>query len=165
MTRFTALPVIAAQNIGAHKWDRVESVARTGVAYCILLTGSIALLVQIFGKQAYELLLPADLSAVNSAVHITQITIWSTVFVGITFVLFAISAANGAVIAPLCILTATFLVVRVPMAEMLQDMWRADELWWSFPISSIFGFVLAWIYYGYRSSWKMRAGAGPHAAY
>src|SRR5882762_1135539 len=40
-----AVSAMAAQNVGARKWDRVKSIAGVGVVYSILLTGSIVLVI------------------------------------------------------------------------------------------------------------------------
>jgi len=54
-----AVSSMAAQNVGARKWDRVASVARVGVVYALLLTGSVILVLELFGSHAYSLFLPA----------------------------------------------------------------------------------------------------------
>jgi len=68
-------------------------------------------------------------------------------------VLFGVTRATGAVIAPLLIATLSVLVVRFPLAETLLDIWHANAIWWSFPISSALEVVLAGLYYKY-GSWR-----------
>src|SRR5262249_61053603 len=49
---------MAAQNVGARKWDRVASIARVGVLYSVLLTGTVIMLLELFAGHAYALFLP-----------------------------------------------------------------------------------------------------------
>ncbi len=63
---------------------------------------------------------------------------------------------------PLLILTVTLLLVRFPVAAMLEGRYGADAIWWSFPVSSALSAVLAVIYYkfgGWRAA-RMMAGIG-----
>ena len=146
---------MAAQNVGARKWDRVASIARVGVVYALLLTGSIVLLLELFASHAYALFLPVDSAAMQASAHINRIATPSFVFFGITLVLFGVVRATGAVMAPLITLTIALLAVRVPLAQAFTERLGADSVWWSFPISSAFAALLAIGYYklgGWRSA-------------
>ena len=142
-----AVSSMAAQNIGAQKWDRVASIARVGILYQFLLTGSIVLLIEAFATAALGLFLPADSNALHIALHLNRIGAWSFVFFGISIVLFGVVRANGAVIAPLLILVFALLGVRFPLALMLRERWHEDAIWWSFPLSSFVAVLLAIGYY------------------
>src|SRR5882762_3704603 len=100
---------MAAQNVGARKWDRVASVARVGVVYALLLTGSVILVLELFGSHAYSLFLPAGSPAMEVSTHINRIATPSFIFFGITLVLFGVVRATGAVMAPLISLTVALL--------------------------------------------------------
>jgi Na+-driven multidrug efflux pump len=67
--------------------------------------------------------------------------------------LFGVTRATGAVVAPLLIAIASLLFVQFPLAVTLLDRWQADAIWWSFPISSALGIVLAGLYYRY-GGWR-----------
>ena len=144
---------MAAQNVGARKWDRVGSIARVGVVYALLLTGSVVAVLEILDTRAYSLFLPAGSAAMQAATHINRIATPSFVFFGITLVLFGVVRATGAVMAPLLTLTIALLAVRVPLAEGFIDRWGADSVWWSFPVSSAFAAGLAILYYNY-GGWR-----------
>ncbi len=148
-----AVSAMAAQNVGAQKWDRVRATARVGVLYSVVLTGSIVLLIEIANKHALGLFLPPGSEALNIGSHINRLVTWSFVFFGVSMVLFGVVRATGAVIAPLLILTFTLLIVRFPAAEMLQSKFQADAIWWSFPISSALATLLSVIYYKY-GGWR-----------
>jgi len=166
-----AVSSMAAQNIGAQKWDRVASTARVGVVYQLVLTGSLVLLIQLLSTHALGVFLPPNSAALAIAAHLNVIVSWSFVFFGITLVLFGVVRANGAVMVPLAILTITLLGIRFPLAYALLDRLQADSIWWSFPVSSAVAVVLAVLYYkshGWREARMISPGAtaaaGAHAA-
>ena len=158
-----AVSAMAAQNVGAQKWDRVRATARVGVLFSVILTGSIVLLIEILDKHALGMFLPPASEALNIGSHINHLVTWSFVFFGVSMVLFGVVRATGAVIMPLVILTFTLLLVRFPAAAILEAKYDADAIWWSFPVSSLLAAVLAVIYYkwgGWRSA-RMLAGIAP----
>jgi putative MATE family efflux protein len=148
-----AVSSMAAQNVGARKWDRVASIARVGVVYALLLTGSVILVLELFGSHAYSLFLPAGSPAMEVSTHINRIATPSFIFFGITLVLFGVVRATGAVMVPLVTLTVALLGVRVPLAGAFIDRLGSDSVWWSFPLSSGFAAALAVLYYKY-GGWR-----------
>jgi putative MATE family efflux protein len=152
---------MAAQNVGARKWDRVKSIARVGVVYSVLLTGSIVLVIEILDTHAFRLFLPEGSEALRLATHLNRVVTWSFMFFGVSMVLFGVVRATGAVMAPLFVLTISLLVVRFPLAEAFLDRFQADAIWWSFPISSALSAVLAVLYYKYGGWRTARMVGGP----
>ena len=144
---------MAAQNVGAGKWDRVASIARVGVVYAVLITGTVILVLEVSATHAYALFLPIGSAAMEVSTHINRIATPSFVFFGITLVLFGIVRATGAVMAPLIFLTIALLCVRIPLATAFIDRWGADSVWWSYPLSSAFATALALVYYKY-GGWR-----------
>jgi len=144
---------MAAQNVGARKWDRVRSIARVGVLYSVVLTGSVILLIELLDERAFGLFLQSGSAAMATAHHINRLATPSFIFFGISIVLFGVVRATGAVMAPLITLTVSLLLVRIPLAEAFMDRWEADSIWWSFPISSALSAVLAILYYRY-GGWR-----------
>jgi putative MATE family efflux protein len=144
---------MAAQNVGAGKWDRVSSIARVGVVYAVLLTSTVILVLEVSAEHAYALFLPWGSAAMEVSSHINRIATPSFVFFGITLVLFGIVRATGAVMAPLIFLTVSLLCVRIPLATAFIDRWGADSVWWSYPLSSAFATALALAYYKY-GGWR-----------
>jgi putative MATE family efflux protein len=152
---------MAAQNVGARKWDRVKSIARVGVVYSLLLTGSMVLVIEILDTHAFRLFLPEGSEALHIATHLNRVVTWSFTFFGVSMVLFGVVRATGAVMAPLFVLTISLLVVRFPLAEALLDKYQVDAIWWSFPISSALSAVLAMLYYKYGGWRTARMVGGP----
>ncbi|CAN7481975.1 MATE family efflux transporter [Acidovorax sp. LjRoot118] len=148
-----AVSSMAAQNVGAGRWDRVEQIARAGVLFNLLLTGALVLLLYGADRYALGLFLPGDSGAIGVAVHINNVASWSFVLFGVTIVIFGVVRATGAVLPPLIILFISMLLVRVPFAWGLQDAWGAEAVWWSFPLGSVTSVVLAGLYYRY-GGWR-----------
>jgi putative MATE family efflux protein len=142
-----AVSSMAAQNIGAQKWHRISSITRMGVIYQLALTGTMVLVVNVFCRSALGLWLPPGSQSIEIGVHMNNIVTWSFVFFGISMVLFGVVRANGAVVAPLIVLSISLLGIRFPLALVLMDRLHADAIWWSFPASSFLAVVLAMAYY------------------
>jgi Na+-driven multidrug efflux pump len=144
---------MTAQNVGAGKWNRVTAIARVGVLYSVLLTGSVVLAIELLNTWVFALFLPADSNALAIASHMNRIVTPSFIFFGISLTLFGVVRATGAVIAPLIILTIALLVVRFPFAEAFLGRYQVDAVWWSFPVSSLLAAALAVLYYRY-GDWR-----------
>jgi Na+-driven multidrug efflux pump len=156
-----AVSAMAAQNVGARKWDRVNSIARVGVVFSVVLTGSMVLVIELLDTHAFQLFLPAGSEALRQASHLNHVVTWSFVFFGFSMVLFGVVRATGAVMAPLFVLTIALLVVRIPLAAALIGRYQVDAVWWSFPISSALAAVLAVLYYKYGGWRSARMAGGP----
>jgi Na+-driven multidrug efflux pump len=106
-------------------------------------------------RHALELFLPSDGGAIETAVHLNKVVLWSFAFFGMSMVLFGVVRATGAVLPPLYILIVSLWCIRVPFAYALLDRWHAEAIWWSFPLASVTSLVMASAYYrfgGWRAS-------------
>src|SRR6185437_9748514 len=149
---------MAAQNVGAEKWDRVGKVAGTGVLFNFLMVGALVTIVHVFNKSALSLFLPANGAALAVSAHLNAIVVWSFLFFGTSIVLFGVVRATGAVMPPLIILVISLWLIRVPFAFSVLSRWHADAIWWSFPISSVISMILAIAYYRFGGWRKVRMG-------
>jgi putative MATE family efflux protein len=156
-----AVSAMAAQNVGAQKWERVNAIARVGVVFSVAITGTIVLIIELLDTTAFQIFLPTGSLALQMATHLNHVVTWSFIFFGVSMVLFGVVRATGAVMAPLFILTVALLVVRFPLAEMLISRYQIDAIWWSFPISSALAAVLAILYYKYGGWRTARMAGGP----
>lgn len=154
-----AVSSMAAQNVGAGRWDRVGRIAGAGVLFNLLLTGCVVALIDALNAHALGLFLPAG-PALEIARHLNVIGSPSFVFFGISMVLFGVVRATGAVVPPLLSLFFALWLVRLPFASLLLPVWGADAIWWSFPLSAIIAASLAIAYYrwgGWRRARMTRA--------
>jgi putative MATE family efflux protein len=153
-----AVSSMAAQNVGAGRWDRVGKVAVTGITFNFVVGGALIALVYLLDRHALALFLPSTGAAIDIAVHLNAIVLWSFILFGTSFVLFGVVRATGAVMAPLVMLVISLWCVRVPFAFSMLDRWHADAIWWSFPFASVISAVLATLYYRYGGWRNVRLG-------
>jgi putative MATE family efflux protein len=157
-----AVSAMAAQNIGAGKWERVSTITRAGVVQALLITGVLVVLLAIADKPALALFLGVHSSALPTARHIQILATWSFLMMGVTMVLFGTVRANGAVVGPLIILAIGLIPVRLGFALGAYHWLKADALWLSFPVSSIANMILAIAFY-LQGGWrKARMGIVQH---
>jgi len=155
-----AVSSMAAQNIGAGQWQRVSDIARHGLLFNFLLSGLPVFLIYMVETQAVGLFLPPNSPAIEIAVRMNHIILWSYPLFGISTVLSGAVRATGAVMMPLAVLVVAMLGVRQPLAEYGWAHWGADGVWWSFSISAIVAAILSSAYY-LGGSWRsatMRVG-------
>lgn len=148
-----AVSAMAAQNIGAGRWDRVARITRIGIIYNIGMTGALVVLLTIVDRAALGLFLGSDSPAIPLAAHIHLLGGWSFIFFGVSLVLFGTMRANGAVIAPLVILFISMYPVRLGFVYFAYPVFGADVLWLSFPLGSLVSTACAiWVYR--RGGWR-----------
>jgi putative MATE family efflux protein len=142
-----ACSAMAAQNIGAGKWDRVNAITRSGILYNLVITGLLVILLIIFDRAALALFLGGGSPAMPIAQHIQMLATWSFVMFGVTMIIFGTVRANGAVFGPLIILFIGLYPVRLGFALGAYGWLGADAIWWSFTVSSLANMALAIAFY------------------
>jgi putative MATE family efflux protein len=150
---------MAAQNIGAGRWERVDQVARSGVLSGLVVTGLLALLLYAFNDQVLSILLPASSPAIPLAHHINTRILWGFVMFSVTFALSGVVRSTGAVWWPMAILVVSMVGVRIPFAALLSPRFGADAVWWSFPLGTATSALLTTAYYlhgGWRRARMLR---------
>ena len=147
MSLGAAVSAMAAQNIGAGRWDRVDRIARSGLAMNLLLTGGLVAIVALLDRYALGLFLGNDADGIAIGARINLLASWSFILFGLTMVLSATVRANGAVVAPLVIMAIALFPVRIGFAAGLLPVLGPDALWWSFPVGSFVSMVLTAAYY------------------
>jgi putative MATE family efflux protein len=141
-----AVTSMAAQNVGAGRWDRIDGIAWTGVGFNVALTGTLVAAVYLFSGTTLGLFL-RDPQAIDVARHVNAIAVWSFLLMGASMVLGGVMRSTGAVIPPLVILVVAFWGVRFPFAWLMQGTLAADAIWWSFPVGGAVSVVLTMAYY------------------
>jgi putative MATE family efflux protein len=144
---------MAAQNIGAGKWHRVELIARSGVLTSLAVTGGVVALIYLLGDTTLHIFLPGDSPALPIARHINLMILWSLALFSISFALSGIVRATGAVVAPLVILIISMWLIRIPFAMALIPRLHEEAIWWSFPLGTITSSGLTWLYFRY-GKWR-----------
>jgi len=158
-----AVSAMAAQNIGAGKWERVGRITGSGIGYNLLITGLLVVLLAIADRPALALFLGGDSPALPIARHIQLLATWSFLLFGVTIIIFGTVRANGAVIGPLVILTIGLFPVRLGFALGAYGWLGADALWLSFPVASFANMAMALAFYWHGGWRKARMMAPPSA--
>jgi putative MATE family efflux protein len=148
-----AVSAMAAQNIGAGKWDRLSEVTRSGVIYTLLITGALIVILTLADRSVLALFMGSGSPALPIARHIHLLATWNFLLFGVTMVLIGTVRANGAVWAPLIILAIGLVGARFGWIFATYGWLGADSLWTSFPVSSFVNMALAIAYY-LGGSWK-----------
>jgi putative MATE family efflux protein len=151
-----SMSAMAAQNIGAGQWDRVNKIALRGCALSFMITAAMALFVYALGEAPLRLFLPDGGEALQIAWTINEVVLWNWPIIAITFGLFAIVRANGVMLPSAIIFAITMWGLRLPFANMLQPVLGSAAIWWSFPVGTIASAALAFAYY-HLSAWRQHA--------
>ena len=150
-----SMSAMAAQNIGANQWDRVEYIAWRGCALAMFCTAVITLIMYLLGDNLLKLFLPGGGQSLIVAREINNIVLWSWPIIAITFGLFAIVKANGVMLPSALIFAITMWGLRIPFATVLQPLLGASAIWWSFPLGVIASAALAYAYYRF-GNWRQQ---------
>lgn len=138
---------MAAQNIGAGFWDRIDKIAIAGVIMNIVVTGVFVLAVTIPDRLMLGFFLGSDTASIEIGRHINLLAGWSFILFAITMTLTAAPRANGATMIPLLIIVISLIPGRLGAAYLLGPVLGPDALWWSFSIGSAIALILTIAYY------------------
>ncbi|HLZ79477.1 MAG TPA: MATE family efflux transporter [Sphingomonas sp.] len=142
-----AVSAMAAQNIGANLWGRVDAITRSGILSNLVVTGVLILLVTLVDRPVLALFLGGDSPALPIARHIHLVASWSFLMFGVTMVIFGTVRANGSVIAPLVILFVAMFPIRLGFVFALLPHIGREALWWTMPLGSFASMVMALAHY------------------
>jgi len=150
-----AVTSMAAQNIGAGRWDRVNRIAGVGIGFNVLLTGALVLVLLAFNRETVSLFVTEG-GAIEIGMHINNVTLWSFIIFGIFNVQAGVVRSAGAVMAPLVFAFISLMVIRTPLAAWLGHAFGLDAVWWCFPASFTMAALLNTFYYKYGGWRKAR---------
>lgn len=155
----SAVSAMAAQNIGANRWDRVGKIAWAGIGINIAMSAGLLGLMTLFARPIFGLFLPEAPNAINIAIHINHMIGWTFVVMGVSMVVTFLVRANGAVLMPLLILIFSAVVIRFSLGYGLYGNMGADAIWWAFIATSVTSMVLSVLYYLY-GGWRTMSPIG-----
>ena len=162
-----AVSAMAAQNIGAGRWDRLGEIAKSGVLITSVVTAVMATAILLLDHRVLALFLQADGAALPIAEHINRVAIWSWLVLGVSMIPGSIVRASGAVMVPLLILIVSIFPVRLGFAYGFEPHYGPDAIWWSMIVGAIASFAMTVCYYrwgGWRNVRLLEKGHVPPAA-
>jgi putative MATE family efflux protein len=149
----SAVSAMAAQNIGAGKWDRISRIAWAGSGINIVMTVVIIAVFTVAAQPILGLFLKDGSKAIPIAIHVNNVIGWSYILMNVSMVLTFLVRANGAIVAPLIFLIVSAIGVRFGIGFGLYASYGADAIWWAFIAASVVSFGLSVGYYWY-GSWR-----------
>jgi Na+-driven multidrug efflux pump len=148
-----AVSAMAAQNIGAGLWDRVNSITRIGIVQTLVITAALIVALTLADRTVLALFMGGGSPALPIARHIHVLATWNFLLFGVMMVLFGTMRANGAVWIPMIVLAVGMLPVRFGYIFATYHWLHADAIWTSFPVTSFINLVLAIAFY-LHGGWK-----------
>jgi putative MATE family efflux protein len=148
-----AVSAMAAQNIGAGRWDRVGRITGIGIIQTLAITAAMIIALTLADRTVLSLFMGSDSPALPIARHIHMVATWNFLLFGVMMVLFGTVRANGAVWIPLVVLAVGMVPVRFGYIFATYHWLHADAIWSSFPVTSFINLAIAIGFY-VHGGWK-----------
>ena len=138
-----AVNAMAAQNIGAGRWDRVTQVTRAGVAWNVGIMAAISGVLLLWAGPLVAMFVRDPGSLAFGASYLRTIALFYP-FIGLNFIFNGVVRSSGAMMQVLVLNIISLWVLRVPLAHWLANMHGepgiALGIGISFLVSSLFSF-------------------------
>jgi putative MATE family efflux protein len=141
-----AASILGAQAIGAGRSHLLGSIAKTGIALNLLLTGTLVIIGLFFSRSIIGLFI-TDYLVVDMAKTLLDIMLWSSVIMGMSMVLSGLMRASGEVVIPTAITMFCILCIEIPTAWTLSNSYGINGIWASYPITFLAMLALQTTYY------------------
>lgn len=148
-----AVSAMAAQNMGAGRWDRVGRIAYFGIGYLLLMTCVMLAIMLAFHEPLLAMFVGSGSPVIPVAWHMQLLASGSFILFGCSMVLFGVLRANGVVVVPLLIMVFNLFAVRLGFYYAAYPSIGADAIWLSYPVGSAFSLIAAAAYY-WQGGWK-----------
>lgn len=161
----TAMTTYAGQNIGAGRMDRTEKGTRSGMKMGLGVSVVLVGLILLFGRYLMEMFTSTP-EVIEIGMRMLHILAVGYVAMAVTQILSGTMRGAGDTMTPMWISVITTVVIRVPIAYLLEFITRpaggvmgsgpSDPLYFSLLISWVMGAVLTVIAYA-RGKWKKKS--------
>lgn len=148
----SAVNSMSGQNIGIHKWDRVDLIARYAMMINTVVMLVIAILLVLSADFGVGLFLDDEASRSFGAQYLRAIAFLFP-FLGINFVLNGIVRASGAMVQVLVLNLISFWILRYPLTYFFSYLWGEAGIGLGMAASFILSSAVAALYYRY-GKWK-----------
>ncbi|WP_035712581.1 MATE family efflux transporter [Salibacterium aidingense] len=142
----SAITSMSGQNIGAHRWDRVNDIAKSG----LILIFSVALTISTIVFVSADLLMGMfvdDEETIAFGAEYLRIVAFFYPFLGINFVLNGIVRSSGAVLQVLVLNIISFWALRFPLAWLFSSIFGETGIGIGVGCSFILSSVAAALYF------------------
>ena len=139
-----AVNAMAAQNIGAQKWQRVAQISRVGVIYAISVMLALACVLFIWAEPLVGLFLQDEGSVAFGKTYLRTLAFFYP-FIGLNFIFNGVARGAGAMFQVLMLNIISLWVLRVPLVywaiSFYGDSGVALGIGFSFMLSCLFSFA------------------------
>ncbi len=159
----TAMTTFAGQNVGAGKYERVETGSKQGTWIAVFFATIITAIILIFGH-ILMFAFTDTASLVYLSMNMMKIIAVGYIAMAVTQSLSGVMRGAGDTMTPMWISIITTVIIRVPLAYIVSFMTKSSELpngrWECIPISLVaswlLGALLTYVFYK-RGKWKNKA--------
>ena len=159
----TAMTTYAGQNVGAKKYDRVNSGAKQGTWIAVGVSAVITGLILIFGKYLMSIF-TATPELVDLSMNLMRVLAFGYIAMAVTQSLSGVMRGAGDTMTPMWISLVTTVGIRVPVAYLISWMTRAPGLpngsfyciSVSLLVSWLLGAAITAFFYG-RGKWREKS--------
>lgn len=141
-----AASIFAAQAIGARRFDEVEHVTRTALIMNTVVTGGLVLIAYLFSEHLVRLFI-TDPEVISLTENLLHIVLWSCIVYGYGTVLSAVMRASGVVLMPMLLSIGAIVVVEIPAALLLSQVYGLPGVWIGYTLSFCSLLLLQAAYY------------------
>lgn len=152
MTLGTAVTSMAGQNIGAKRWDRVNSIAKNGLGLILTVTFTISSMVFIFAGFLISLFVQDAETVAFGKVYVQSIAFFYP-FLGINFVLNGIIRASGAMFQVFILNIISFWILRYPLSYLVSSWFGEIGIAFGMGISLVISSIICICYYRF-GGWR-----------
>ena len=152
-----AASIFAAQAIGARRNADVEKVTNTALLMNTFVTGGLVLTAYLFSEHLVAVFI-TDPEVIALTERLLHIVLWSTIVFGYGSIFSAVMRASGDVLIPMGLSLVAIVVVEVPAALLLSQVFGLDGVWIGYSLSfSTLLLLQASYYYGFWRKKEIKA--------
>jgi len=142
----TAVNAMAAQNIGARKWQRVSQISNMGVRYNMAVMLSVAAILFIWAEPLVRLFIH-DHESVQFGTLYLQIIAFFYPFIGLNFIFNSVVRGAGAMLQVLILNIISLWLLRVPLAYWATHLYGEPGIAIGMGASFVLSFLFSGAYY------------------
>ncbi len=152
-----AASIFAAQAIGARRMGDVERVTVTALIMNTIVTGALVLVAYLFSESLVRLFI-TDPRVVSLTETLLHIVLWSNLVFGYGSIFSAVMRASGDVWVPMALSLAAIILVEIPAALILSQVFGLPGIWvgYCMSFSALMLFQAAY-YFGFWRKKEIKA--------
>jgi len=147
MPNFTfgqAMSVYTGQNVGAAKYDRVNSGVKQGGLLAFAFSTVITIVLLFFGKYLFGFFTETE-ALIDLATRMIRIMAAGYICISVTQVLGGVMRGAGDTVSPMWISIASTIAIRIPLAYWLADLTKTPEFPHGQPIALFGSLMISWV--------------------